>query len=106
MALGCFAVGPSVDRTFKMKYFIAILIILAVFGGYCLGTLDKKPVEANYQAPMNLDLVILNMTIARDSHQRYADDPDLRYWDLYTEEQQREWVRLYDMTIEILESLR
>ena len=89
-----------------MKYFIAILIILAVLGGYCLGALVDKPVEESYCPSMNLDLVILNMEVARESHQRYVDDPEQRYWIGSSQKQEMEWVRLYDMTIEILESLR
>jgi len=92
-----------------MKYFVAILIILAVAGGYCLGTLDEKSVEESYKPPITLNYVILNMEVARDSHQRYLDDPDYQYWlDWFgsSVEQEAEWVRLYDMTIEILEGLK
>lgn len=93
-----------------MKYFVSVLIILAVIGGYCFGTLDKKPIDESYQPPMNLELVILNMKVARDSHKRwFVADPVYEKW-LNTwgssVEKEGEWVRLYDMTLEILESLR
>ena len=92
-----------------VKYLVSILIILAVIAGYCLGTLDEPSREVSYTPLGTLNYVILAQKTARDTHQRIIDHPG---HDAYFEyfgtslENERQWVRLYDMTIEILESLQ
>ena len=95
-----------------MKYLIILLVILAAIGGYCLGSIDVGQGKASYVPPATIDHIIAAQKAARDSHQRITDDPQFRQRltlygiEIGTIRDHKEWVRLYDMTIELLEGLK
>lgn len=90
-----------------MKLFVALLLFIAVMAGYCLGNLDDESIQESYRPPITLNYVILAMQTARDNHQQYLDDPAYEkwiYWQGSSVKNEKEWIRIYEMVIEILEN--
>ncbi len=92
-----------------MKYLLLILGFMAVFtSGFFMGTIWERSVQSYEQAlreynNIELNYLILNMKVARNSHQYYIDNPDpYKPW-YYSQE---DWVIIYENIIELLEGLR
>jgi len=89
-----------------VKYLLLILVGVMLFGGGILLGLSHEHAESE-PVPMissaNLEELILNMDVARQSHQYYLDN--WHYWpqDL---NRQRNWVDIYERVIKVLEGLR
>ena len=92
-----------------MKYLLLILVgVTLLASGFLLGLEEPSP-ESAYttlvisETPEGLNELIINMDVARQTHQYYLDN--WHYWpqDL---NQQRNWVDIYERVIKVLERLR
>ena len=90
-----------------MKWVIALLIIIA--GMNLLFWIEGVEVKSEPEPISHLptiDYLMKANEVARDTHQFYADNPEMCNSYSGSVGNNEQWVRIYNMNLEILESLK
>lgn len=80
-----------------MKILFILWLCSLCFVSYQVGEYDR-PLRIDYERELTDKCIIDYLEYARGSHQYFVDHPKFDRW--YTVEQQRCWVKVYDVVLE------
>ena len=79
-----------------MKYLIIMWFLLWLVMAYALGEYDR-PLKVDYEQELTDGDIIEWIEYSRYSHQFFVDNP--QYDENYSIDQQRRWVKVYDIVL-------